>query len=153
MTARKESPMDRDQFDQCWWPLAQEVLTGMKEWRLQHPPATLAEIEAALDARLRLLRARMPDDAALASAGAAAGAEPDPPRPPAPAPRLPRRPGARRRPPAATPGGGGVYRRGREGRRAPAGGGPPRRPPRGRPNSFSRWMAPLSRCCMANGRR
>src|SRR5438034_1007763 len=59
MTARKESPMDRDNFDQCWWPLAQEVLTGMKEWRLQHPTATFSEIEAALDARLGRLRARM----------------------------------------------------------------------------------------------
>src|SRR5881398_1079049 len=71
MTARKESPMDRDNFDQCWWPLAQEVLTGMKEWRLQHPTATFSEIEAALDARLGRLRARMLEDTALASAVAA----------------------------------------------------------------------------------
>src|SRR6266513_2156210 len=85
MTARKESPMDRDNFDQCWWPLAQEVLTGMKEWRLQHPTATFSEIEAALDARLGRLRARMLEDTALASAVAAWSPESGHPRPPCPA--------------------------------------------------------------------
>jgi len=77
--------MDRDNFDQCWWPLAQEVLTGMKEWRLQHPTATFSEIEAALDARLGRLRARMLEDAALASAVAAWSPESGHPRPPCPA--------------------------------------------------------------------
>lgn len=72
--------MDRDQFDQGWWPLAQEVLTGMKEWRLQHPTATLTEIEAALDERLGRLRAQMLEDAALASAAATwSGTGEDPP--------------------------------------------------------------------------
>src|SRR5260370_34651830 len=85
MTARKESPMDRDHFDQHWWPLAQEVLTGMKEWRLQHPTATLSAIEAALDARLGRLRARMLADAALASAAATWSQESDHSRPPCPA--------------------------------------------------------------------
>ncbi len=77
--------MDRDNFDQCWWPLAQEVLTGMKEWRLQHPTATFSEIEAALDARLGRLRARMLEDTALASAVAAWSPESGHPRPPCPA--------------------------------------------------------------------
>ena len=77
--------MDRDNFDQCWWPLAQEVLTGMKEWRLQHPTATFSEIEAALDARLGRLRARMLEDAALASAVATWSPESGHPRPPCPA--------------------------------------------------------------------
>ena len=42
----------------------------MKEWRLQHPKATLREIEGALDTRLGKMRARMLQDAALASAAA-----------------------------------------------------------------------------------
>jgi predicted RNA-binding Zn-ribbon protein involved in translation (DUF1610 family) len=60
----------RDNFDARWNQLAQEVLSGMKEWRLQHPKATLSEIEAALDERLGHLRARMLEDVALASAAA-----------------------------------------------------------------------------------
>ena len=50
--------------------LAEEVLSGMKEWRLQHPRATLREIEGALDERLGKMRARMLQDAALASGAA-----------------------------------------------------------------------------------
>jgi hypothetical protein len=60
----------REDFDRRWQELAQEVLTGMKEWRLRHPRATLKEIEVALDERLGRLRARMLEDAALASAAA-----------------------------------------------------------------------------------
>jgi len=36
-------------FDAQWRTLSEEVLSGMKEWRLQHPRATLSEMEAALD--------------------------------------------------------------------------------------------------------
>jgi len=53
-----------------WQELAEEVLTGLKEWRLQHPQATLREIEAALDERLSTMRARMLQDLALASLAA-----------------------------------------------------------------------------------
>ena len=60
----------RSDFDARWDELAEEVLSGMKEWRLQHPKATLCEIEAALDERLGKMRARMLPDAALASAAA-----------------------------------------------------------------------------------
>ena len=61
--------MRRD-FDQQWVGLSQEVLIGIKEWRMQHPHATLKEIEVAIDERLAVLRARMIADAALASAAA-----------------------------------------------------------------------------------
>ncbi len=57
-------------FDAKWDELAAEVLSGMKEWRLQHPRATLREIEQTLDERLARMRARMLQDAALASAAA-----------------------------------------------------------------------------------
>jgi hypothetical protein len=57
-------------FDAKWQELAEEVMSGMKEWRLQHPKAALREIERALDERLAKMRARMLQDAALASAAA-----------------------------------------------------------------------------------
>lgn len=61
-----------------WQQLAEEVMTGMKEWRLAHRKATFKEIERALDERLAKVRARMLQDVALASAAAdlkAAGVE------------------------------------------------------------------------------
>ena len=51
-----------------WQQLTDEVLTGVKEWRLQHPKATLCEIENALDERWARARARLLQDLALASA-------------------------------------------------------------------------------------
>jgi predicted RNA-binding Zn-ribbon protein involved in translation (DUF1610 family) len=57
-------------LDGRWAGEAAAVLSGFKEWRLAHPRATLSEIEAALDARLAVMRARLLEDAALASAAA-----------------------------------------------------------------------------------
>jgi uncharacterized protein with PIN domain len=48
----------------------------MTEWRLQHPRATLAEIEAAVDARLAPVRARMVERMALASRAADLAGQP-----------------------------------------------------------------------------
>lgn len=53
-----------------WRELAEEAMAGMKEWRQQHPKATLVEIERALDERLSKVRARMLQDAAQVSAAA-----------------------------------------------------------------------------------
>ena len=53
-----------------WQQLTEEVMTGMKEWRLAHPKATFKEIETALDERLAKVRARMLQDVALASRAA-----------------------------------------------------------------------------------
>lgn len=53
-----------------WRELAEEVLLGIKEWRLQHPKATLREIEAALDERWSWVRARLVQDLALGSVAA-----------------------------------------------------------------------------------
>src|SRR5438270_1550323 len=55
-------------FEGRWKELSEEVISGMLEWRLQHPKATFSEIEAAIDERLSRLRARMLQDASLASA-------------------------------------------------------------------------------------
>ncbi len=54
-----------------WHHLTQEVMRGMRAWRLQHPSATLREIEVELDARLHHVRARMLEDVALQSAATA----------------------------------------------------------------------------------
>lgn len=53
-----------------WQDLAEEAFAGMKRWRAEHPKATWAELEAALDERLAVLRGRMLQDAAEASAAA-----------------------------------------------------------------------------------
>jgi DNA-binding transcriptional regulator WhiA len=42
-----------------WQTLAAEALSSMADWRVQHPRATLREIETAVDERLSALRARM----------------------------------------------------------------------------------------------
>ena len=62
--------MDSVDFDHEWQEQSTVVLTGMKEWRLQHATATLDEIEAALDERLNRLRAKMLQDLAVASPAA-----------------------------------------------------------------------------------
>ena len=54
--------------DDAWQRLAEEAWTGVADWRRQHPSATLAEIERAVDERPADLRARLVQDAALASA-------------------------------------------------------------------------------------
>ena len=51
----------------AWQQLADEVISGMAEWRVQHPRATLLEIEQEVDVRLAGLRARLVQEAALRS--------------------------------------------------------------------------------------
>jgi hypothetical protein len=62
--------MDSPLSDAAWQRLADEAWAGLAEWRHQHPKATLREIEQAGDERLAVLRARMVQDTALASASA-----------------------------------------------------------------------------------
>ena len=73
--------MRLDVLDQRWQQEGAAILSGFKEWRQQHPRATLSEIEAALDERLARLRARLLEDAALASAAADLRALPPEERP------------------------------------------------------------------------
>jgi YgiT-type zinc finger domain-containing protein len=68
-----------------WRELAEDVLTGMQEWRLQHPKATWREIEATLDERWSRVRARMLQDLALASRATDLGASEASERPRCPA--------------------------------------------------------------------
>jgi ribosomal protein L34E len=57
--------MNRESPDPTADALSDDILTGMHEWRLQHPDASLTEIEQALDERWYRLRARMLQDLAL----------------------------------------------------------------------------------------
>jgi predicted RNA-binding Zn-ribbon protein involved in translation (DUF1610 family) len=59
--------MDSEGFEGKWAALSEEVLSGMRDWRAQHPRATLREIEAEVDSRLAGLRARLVEDVALRS--------------------------------------------------------------------------------------
>jgi hypothetical protein len=63
-----------------WRDLAEEVLTGFRAWREQHPTASLSEIEDDLDRRLHRMRARLLEDAARRSAAADLGRPADRPR-------------------------------------------------------------------------
>ena len=58
--------MKKEELHQSWSGLSEDILTGMLEWRLQHPRATFREIEAEVDQRLAVLRAKMIADAAMA---------------------------------------------------------------------------------------
>ena len=62
--------MESESHEPTWEELSAEILSGMREWRLQHPKATLSEIESALDQRWYRLRARMLQDVALQSRAA-----------------------------------------------------------------------------------
>lgn len=53
-----------------WGGLSDEIMAGVAEWRVQHPKATLREIEGEIDRRLSELRVRMITDTANASASA-----------------------------------------------------------------------------------
>jgi len=53
-----------------WRVMSEEVISGVAEWRQQHPKATFREIEAEVDQRLSEMRARMLSDVAITSASA-----------------------------------------------------------------------------------
>jgi YgiT-type zinc finger domain-containing protein len=62
--------MGEDEMRSRWNGMSEEIISGMAEWRQQHPKATFREIEAEVDKRLAVLRARMLSDAAIRSAQA-----------------------------------------------------------------------------------
>jgi len=55
------------EVEQRWRELIAEAVDGMTGWRKEHPHATFAQIEEALDARLLKVRAQMLEDAAQLS--------------------------------------------------------------------------------------
>ena len=62
--------MEFESSEPTWEALRAEILSGLREWRLSHPKATLSEIEAALDECWYRLRARMLHDVVLQSSAA-----------------------------------------------------------------------------------
>ena len=70
-----------EEFEKRWVQLSERVISGMAEWRAQHPRATLREIEEALDQRLERLRAQMLQDTALTSPAADWAGQPKSERP------------------------------------------------------------------------
>ena len=59
--------MWNEEVESSWHRLPEEVILVIKEWRLQHPRATLTEIEQAMDGLWGRARARFLQDVALAS--------------------------------------------------------------------------------------
>lgn len=62
--------MSLEEQKSVWTEESEDVLSGVIEWRQQHPKATLQEIEDAVDERLRRLRTRMVEDTVQASRAA-----------------------------------------------------------------------------------
>ena len=62
--------MDKENLRKNWNGLGEDAVSGMLEWRQQHPKATFREIEQEVDERLAVMRARMLSDAAVASSSA-----------------------------------------------------------------------------------
>jgi hypothetical protein len=59
--------MERERLEEKWRELAEEVITGVRDWRAAHPKATFREIEEAVDARMDRMRAKLLEEAAMAS--------------------------------------------------------------------------------------
>lgn len=59
--------MKTEKMEQKWNVLSAEIISGLAEWRLQHPKANFREIESEVDERLSVLRAKMLSDTAILS--------------------------------------------------------------------------------------
>lgn len=59
--------MDTKKMQEDWRKRGEEIMTGVADWRLQHPRATFREIETEIDRRLASFRAKMIADVALQS--------------------------------------------------------------------------------------
>jgi NADH pyrophosphatase NudC (nudix superfamily) len=66
--AKEAEVIDKD--DPRWQKLTEEILSGMAEWRQQHPKATLREIEREVMRRTGELQAKLMEEIAQASAAA-----------------------------------------------------------------------------------
>ena len=59
--------MKRESLPEQWQQQSEAVLSGVAEWREQHPHATWREIEQAIDDRLGRLRSQLLQDTAQQS--------------------------------------------------------------------------------------
>jgi hypothetical protein len=62
--------MDAKTMSERWQERSREISTQVAQWRVEHPTATLAEIEQAVDEQVSSLRAQMIEEAAQASLAA-----------------------------------------------------------------------------------
>lgn len=67
--------MKSEEMQQKWRVLSAELISGIAEWRLQHPKASFREIETEVDHRLSVLRAKMLSDTAILSSQTELGDE------------------------------------------------------------------------------
>ncbi len=63
----QEEDRMEESTEQSWRALSEEILSGMKEWRLAHPKATLREIEQTASELVSRLQTRMVQDSAMSS--------------------------------------------------------------------------------------
>ena len=63
-TSLKEAIMKGERLQKECNGLSEEIVEGIAEWRGGHPKATFREIEAEIDKRLSVLRAKMISDTA-----------------------------------------------------------------------------------------
>jgi YgiT-type zinc finger domain-containing protein len=59
--------MKKENAEEEWRKLSEEVIRETSEWRKKHPRATMREIEEEVDKRLSQMRARMIADTAMKS--------------------------------------------------------------------------------------
>lgn len=57
----------KEETDQAWQQLSEQILRDMREWRRSHPKATLREIEEEVHNRMSRLEAQMIQDTAQQS--------------------------------------------------------------------------------------
>jgi YgiT-type zinc finger domain-containing protein len=62
--------MTGEEMRKGWSVQSEDMLSGMLEWRLQHPEASFREIEEEVDQLLSVMRAKMLAEAAVYSAKA-----------------------------------------------------------------------------------
>ncbi|GAC1638442.1 MAG: hypothetical protein NVS4B11_40080 [Ktedonobacteraceae bacterium] len=59
--------MEAEDQNRKWQEQSQPIFAHIAQWRKEHPHATMAEIEQAVDEQMQVLRAQVVQDAALNS--------------------------------------------------------------------------------------
>ncbi len=67
--------MDAEDLEKRWQQKSQEAFQTIAQWRYDHPKATMAEIETAIDQQLDHVRARIIEEVAQAEMGSEAEPE------------------------------------------------------------------------------
>ena len=78
---KKGGQMDAKKLSERWQERSQEISSRVATWRVEHPRATMAEIEQAVEEQISLLRAQMIQEAAQASTASEGKTESEQPLP------------------------------------------------------------------------